>query len=92
MVERSIKTHIFPNRSKTYPNRRRPGSEDTKLEKNHKQETVSSEVECWVYVGHPERQETHRKPTKRYMEMVLAGTDCLPNSYVEMLRQVETLY
>ncbi|KAL5251588.1 hypothetical protein ACHWQZ_G017081 [Mnemiopsis leidyi] len=52
----------------------------------------SGEVECWVYVGHSERQETHRKPTKRYMDMLLAGADCLPNRYVEMLRQVETLH
>ena len=65
--------------------------------KNTKWETsaapgVSTFLECWVYVGYPVRLEPHRKPTARYMSMVLAGAECLPEDYVEMLKKVETLH
>ena len=64
----------------------------TSLELEVETSEVPGSLECWVYVGHPNRLEIHRKPTARYINMVLAGADCLPEQYVEMLSQVETLH
>ena len=64
----------------------------TSLELEVETSKVPGSLKCWVYVGYPNRLEIHRKPTTRYMSMVLAGADCLPEQYVEMLSQVETLH
>ena len=52
--------------------------------------STGEEVQAWVYVGDESRLEEHRRPTARYMEMLLGGEDLLPKQHVEWLKRIET--
>jgi len=51
---------------------------------------TGEKIKAFTYIAQPERVQEGLKPLREYMNHLLAGADCLSESYLERLRQVET--
>lgn len=50
-----------------------------------------SRVSALVYIAHPEKVKEGLKPTKDYLNHLLAGRDLLPKEYCQKLALIETI-
>ena len=54
-------------------------------------ETENGVVECWVYKANPSLTKEGLKPTKEYLNHLLAGKEHLSEAYYAKLAEIETI-
>ncbi len=49
------------------------------------------DLEVQTYVAHPDKIANNLLPTKGYIDLITESTDILPEEYIQLLREMETL-
>jgi len=53
-------------------------------------ESKAKSVKCVVYIANPNKVKEGLKPTRKYLERLLAGREFLSENYVSFLEQIQT--
>jgi len=54
-------------------------------------ESEAKSVKCVVYIANPDKVREGLKPTRKYLDRLLAGREYLSKKYVSFLEQIQTL-